>query len=747
MAFSSGSTTVCTSGGTNGSVFTFVGNGTCIVDANQVGNGNYNAAPQVQQTFGVKTNQTISFTSTAPGAASVGGATYTPAATATSGLAVTITLDGSSTGCSLNAGVVSFQTPGTCVLDANQAGNTGFYAAPQVQQSFTVNKGNQTITFTSTAPGAATVGGATYTAAATASSGLTVAFSSGSTTVCTSGGTNGSVFTFVGSGTCIVDANQVGNGNWNAATQAQQTFTVSKNNQTITFTSTAPTTATVGGATYTPAATATSGLGVTITVDSSSSSICSITGGVVSYQATGSCVLDANQAGNGTYYSAPQVQQTFTVGKGNQTITFTSTAPTAASVGGATYTAAATASSGLTVAFSSGSTTVCTSGGTNGSVFTFVGNGTCIVDANQVGNGNYNAAPQVPQTFGVKHSQTVSFTSTAPGSASAGGATYTPAAAATSGLAVTITLDGSSTGCSFNAGVVSFTSAGSCVLDANQAGNTGFYAAPQVQQSFAVTGLTITGDQFSSGSSTSPRMTLSGTAAAGTSAVTVKICTVATTPCPGADLVSTVVTGASPTNPWTTAASAAGALSYSTTYFAQATQGAAQTSAVFTFATPTQTSPTAVALTSNSGQVGTGDTATVTFSGPLNASTICSTWTGTGTETLNNATITFTNGTTDTFAATAPGTTCSGEGNFGTVNSGSNYVGNNGTVTFTASTITWSPTADTLTFVMGNAGGTGTRNTRVTAGKPGYTASANVTDTSGLPVSTTAFTSGTTSGF
>ena len=146
----------------------------------------------------------------------------------------------------------------------------------------------------------------------------------------------------MGSGTCIVDANQVGNGNWNAATQAQQTFTVSKNNQTITFTSTAPTTATVGGATYTPTATATSGLAVTITVDSSSSSICSITGGVVSYQATGSCVLDANQAGNGTYYSAPQVQQTFTVGKGNQTITFTSTAPTAASVGGATYTAAAT---------------------------------------------------------------------------------------------------------------------------------------------------------------------------------------------------------------------------------------------------------------------------------------------------------------------------------------------------------------------------------------------------------------------
>ena len=296
---------------------------------------------------------------------------------------------------------------------------------------------------------------------------------------------------------------------------------------------------------------------------------------------------------------------------------------------------------------------------------------------------------------------------------------------------MTISLDASSTGCSFNAGVVSFTSAGSCVLDANQAGNTGFWAAPQFQQSFAVTGLSITSDQFSSGSSTSPRMTLSGTAAAGTSAVTVKICTVATTPCPGGNLVSTVATGASPTNPWTTAASATGALSYSTTYYAQATQGAAQTSAVFTFATPTQTAPTAVVLTAGGGQVVSSDTATVTFSGPLTPSTICSTWTGTGdpdVDQCHDHVVNGTGGNPDTFTATAPGTTCSGGGNFGTVNSGGNYI--SGTVTFTGSTITWNPTADTLTFKMGNPGGSGTRNTRVPAGKPGYTASANVTDTS-----------------
>ena len=617
-----------------------------------------------------------------------------------------------------------------------------------MQQTFNVAKGNQTITFTSTAPGAATVGGATYTAAATASSGLTVAFSSGSTAVCTSGGANGSVFTFVGSGSCIVDANQAGNGNWNAATQAQQTFTVSKQNQTITFTSTAPGGATVGGATYTPTATATSGLAVTITVDGSSSGICSITGGAVSFQTPGSCVLDANQTGNGTYNAAPQMQQTFTVAKGNQTITFTSTAPGAAAVGGATYTAAATASSGLTVTFTSGTPTVCTSSGTNGSIFTFVANGTCTVNANQTGGTNYNAAPQVQQSFGVKHSQTVSFTSTAPGSASAGGATYTPAATATSALAVTITVDGSSTGCSINAGVVSFQSAGSCVLDANQAGNAGFYAAPQVQQSFAVTGLTITSAQLSSASATNPRMTLSGNGATGANAVSVSICAVNAFPCSFFNRVATVTTGTNPANPWTTAATTATQLDYATTYYAEATQGG-QTSVVFIFATPTQNAPTAVVL-ANGGTAKTidpNDTATITFSGQVDASTICSTWTNTVTQTLTNATITFTNaGNNDTFAASAPTATCSGNGNFGTVTTGSNYV--TGTVTFTNSTISWNPTTDVLTFKLGAVGtGSGSRQTNVTAHAPGYTADTNMTDTSGIPISTTTFTSGTTSGF
>ncbi len=474
-----------------GSTVSFTGVGTCVIDANQPGNANYNAAPQVQQSFAVvKGNQTISFTSTAPVAASVGGATYTVTATASpSGLPVTFTIDATATSvCSIAGSTVSFTGVGTCVIDANQPGNANYNAAPQVQQSFAVAKGNQTISFTSTAPVAAAVGGATYTVTATASpSGLPVTFTidATATAVCS---ISGSTVSFIGVGTCVIDANQPGNASYNAAPQVQQSFAVAKGNQTISFTSTAPVGATVSGPTYTVTATASpSGLPVTFTIDATATSVCSISGSTVSFIGVGTCVIDANQPGNTNYNAAPQVQQSFAVGKGSQTISFTSTAPAGATVNGPTYTVTATATSGLPVTFTidATATSVCSIAG---STVSFTGAGTCVIDANQPGNANFNAAPQAQQSFPVvKGNQTISFTSTAPAGASVGGATYTVTATATSGLPVTFTIDATATSvCSISGSTVSFLSVGTCVIDANQAGNASFNAAPQVQQSFAV---------------------------------------------------------------------------------------------------------------------------------------------------------------------------------------------------------------------------------------------------------------------
>ncbi len=66
--------------------------------------------------------------------------TFTPTATATSGLPVTLTLDATSTACSFVGGVIAFETIGNCVINANQAGNENFAPARQVQRTIAVRE-------------------------------------------------------------------------------------------------------------------------------------------------------------------------------------------------------------------------------------------------------------------------------------------------------------------------------------------------------------------------------------------------------------------------------------------------------------------------------------------------------------------------------------------------------------------------------------------------------------------------------
>jgi hypothetical protein len=486
---------ICTVAGTTVS---FVGIGTCTVDADQAGDGSYLPAPQVQQSFAVgKVEQTISFTTTPPAGAVVGGSAYTVSATSSSGLAVAFSADASSAGvCTVAGASVSFVGAGTCTVNADQPGNGTFQAAVQVQQSFAVTTPSlsvQTINFTSTPPVGATAGGSPYVVSATASSGLSVAFSADATSagVCT---VSGSSVSLVGSGTCTIDANQSGSGSYQATAQAQQSFAVGLAAQTIGFTSMPPSPAGVGDPDYAVAASASSGLAVAFSADPASAGICTVSGSSVSLVGAGTCIIDANQPGDATHQAAPQVQQSFTVGGGPpapsvQSISFTSTAPAGAVVGGSAYTVTATASSGLAVAFSveAASAGVCT---VSGSTVSFVGSGTCTIDANQPGNASYQAAPQVQQSFAVGlTTQTIGFTSTPPAGAVAGGAGYTVGATASSGLAVAFSLSAGSAGvCTISGAAISFVGGGTCTINANQSGNGSYQAAPQAQQSFTVAG-------------------------------------------------------------------------------------------------------------------------------------------------------------------------------------------------------------------------------------------------------------------
>jgi len=99
-------------------------------------------------TPGSKQNQAVAFTSAPPTHAVADGFPYTIVASATSGLPVALSLDASSTGCTLAGATVSFTAAGTCVIDANQAGNATYNAAPESRQSLTVTQAKTVVTLT-----------------------------------------------------------------------------------------------------------------------------------------------------------------------------------------------------------------------------------------------------------------------------------------------------------------------------------------------------------------------------------------------------------------------------------------------------------------------------------------------------------------------------------------------------------------------------------------------------------------------
>ena len=139
-------------------------------------------------------------------------------------------------------------------------------------------------------------------------------------------------------------------------------------------------------------ATASSNLDVTYT--SSTTSVCTVSGDSVTFEAVGSCSITASQAGDTTYLAATAVTQSFSVVQGAQTITFT--APTTQSLSQGTVALSASASSGLTVTYASTTSSVCS---VSGSTVTLVTVGTCSITASQSGSANYATATSVSRSF------------------------------------------------------------------------------------------------------------------------------------------------------------------------------------------------------------------------------------------------------------------------------------------------------------------------------------------------------------
>ena len=278
--------------------------------------------------------------------------------------------------------------PGTNILTVtafDAAGNSGNDTLTVVYQ--TTNQ-NQTITFPAIADH--TFGDSPIPLVAAASSGLPVTFSIVSGPGVVSGS---NVLVLTGAGAVTVEANQSGTISFNPATPVNVSFNVARANQSIAF---APIPShSAGDLPFGLTATTSSGLPVYFNVISgpatSSSNIVTLLGG-------GTITMVAWQPGDSNYNAAATVQQSFTVSKIPQTVTFG--ALSQQKTGDAPFPLTATASSGLLVSLSlvSGPATL------NGNIVTLTGWGTVTIGASQPGDNTYAAAATVTQSFFVSPS-------------------------------------------------------------------------------------------------------------------------------------------------------------------------------------------------------------------------------------------------------------------------------------------------------------------------------------------------------
>jgi fibronectin-binding autotransporter adhesin len=330
--------------------------------------------------------------------------------------------------------------------------------------------GTQTITFGSLA--AKTVIDAPFVLSATASSGLTVTFSSSNPSVAT---VNGNIVTIVAVGNTIITASQAGNSAYNAAADVQQTLVVNPDgraSQSITFD--ALTSKTYGDADFSVAASSTSGLGVTLA--SSNSQVATIQGNTVTITGVGSATITASQSGDDSYKPATDIQQTLTVQKAMVTVTAVDTFRTKGMsnpVFRLTY--AGFVKNESISNLKTLPTAICSADANSNA-----GNYDILVSG---GDDEKYDFTYVQGKLSVREVQTITFDNLSPKCIS--DAPFTLSATATSGLAVTYTSSNPSVA-SVNGNIVTMVSPGSTIITASQTGNNLYAPAADVAQTFVV---------------------------------------------------------------------------------------------------------------------------------------------------------------------------------------------------------------------------------------------------------------------
>lgn len=214
---------------------------------------------------------------------------------------------------------------------------------------------------------------------------------------------------------------------------------------------------------------------------SASPGVCTVSGSTVSMLGAGNCALTADQAGNGNYAPAPQATLNVAIGAGAQAITNFAANPASPTYApGGTFAVSATPGPSTSpVVFGSATTSVCTVSGNTVSMLT---SGACSLTADQAGDANYQAAPQVALNVTIQ-SATQAITGF---SANPAAPVYAPngtfAVTANGGASGNPVVFASTTAsvCTVAGATVTMHAAGNCGLTANQAGGNGYLAAPEV---------------------------------------------------------------------------------------------------------------------------------------------------------------------------------------------------------------------------------------------------------------------------
>ncbi len=208
-------------------------------------------------------------------------------------------------------------------------------------------------------------------------------------------------------------------------------------------------------------------------------SIASITGSTLTITGVGNFAIDVNEAGglvSGTTYANGYLQVPITVDQAPQTIVYsgpTTTAYTTTAIDLSTDVTGGASGNPVVLALVSGPATL------SGSTLTITGVGTIDLTADQQGNADYSAAPELPISITVTQAPQTIIISAAPASPTYPATSTITATGGASGNAVTLAITSGSSIATLSGTTLTPTGTafGAVVVTANQAGNTNYAAA------------------------------------------------------------------------------------------------------------------------------------------------------------------------------------------------------------------------------------------------------------------------------